>query len=160
MRVERAVHGPDYSPDLAWQLCGWCHERGAQTFALDIIGTAPRGDAVYANLGLPISPFALPTGECERLTAMPGQEYVRATERWSLTMESLHALPSLFPRGPFDYPFGTPAWCEDLTFYRDGKLLLGIVSHESWGLLRVTDIEAAQLAAAGFPTHDPTDRVQ
>lgn len=160
MLIERAVHGPDYSPELAWQLCEWCRESGAQTFALEIIGTAPRGDEAYATLEASIRPFALRTGVCERLTAMRGQAFVRATELWSLTSESLLALPPLFPRGLFDYPFGSAAWCEDLTLYRDGNLLLGIVSHESWGLLRVTVGEAAQLALAGFPTHDPSVRVR
>ena len=156
MTVERALHARDYTPELAWRLCAWCREQGAQDFALEIIGTAPAGDAAYEELERPLRAVVLPGAQRERLTARPGQPFVRESELWALTPESLAALPAMFPRGPFDYPFGVEAWCEDLTLYRDGELLLGIISHEDWGLLRLSDLEVARLAAAGFPTRDPT----
>lgn len=157
--VERMIHSSDYSPELGWRLCDWCRTRGAQTFALEIMGTAPEGDAVYVERERPIRRFRLPARERERLTAMPDEELTRMTELWSLSADSLRALPELFPDGMFEWASDATAWCEDLTLYRDEMLMLGIVSHEGIGILRVTEQEAAQLSAAGFPTHDPVELV-
>src|SRR4051812_14613429 len=130
MTIERAVHATDYTSELAWQLCAWCHAQGADTFSLEVLGTAPRGDVAYAKLVLPIQPFALQSAVRERLVARSGEPFVRPAELWSLTRESLSALLALFPDGLFHYPFGADAWPEDLTLYRDGQLILGIISHE------------------------------
>lgn len=157
--IERVIHSTDYSPELGWRLCDWCRARGAQTFALEIMGTAAEGDAVYVERERPIRRFRLPARERERLTAMPDEDLTRLTELWSLSADSLRVLPELFPDGMFEWSSDATAWCEDLTLYRDETLLLGIVSHEGLGVLRVTEQEAAQLAAAGFPTHDPVELV-
>jgi len=45
-------------------------------------------------------------------------------------------------------------WLEDPTLYRDGEIMLGIVSHEREGFLELTALEAVQLAALGIPTRD------
>jgi hypothetical protein len=37
--------------------------------------------------------------------------------------------------------------------------MLGVLSHEAFAVLRITDLELAQLAAAGFPTHDSLPRI-
>ena len=152
MLVERYLDAGDYAAALAWQLCAWCCDLGAQDFALDFLGTAPLGAEAYAQLEAPLRPFSRPPATRERLVARPGKPFARETKLWALTPESLRVLPGVLPRGPFEYPFGAPAWAEDLTLYRDGNLLLGIISHEDMGILRVTELEASRLAVAGFPS--------
>jgi len=43
--------------------------------------------------------------------------------------------------------------------YRDGDLMLGVLSHEAFAVLRVSDLEAAELASAGFISHDSLPRI-
>jgi hypothetical protein len=54
-----------------------------------------------------------------------------------------------FARGPFRYePSG--AWYEDPVLFRKGEMMLGIVTHESEGVLLVNAAERAELDSLGF----------
>jgi hypothetical protein len=85
-----------------------------------------------------------------------GQAQVQSTEVWSYSPESLAVLKDLFPDGLFEYPAGghPDGWLEDPAFYRQGALVLGVVSHEREGLMDLTELEWAAFSAAGFLSHD------
>jgi len=62
------------------------------------------------------------------------------------------------PGGLFQYDPWEPAWFEDPILYRNGEMLLGVLSHEAFAVLRVSESEAEDLIDAGFPTHESLPR--
>ena len=66
---------------------------------------------------------------------------------------SLVALQDFLTGGIFTCEVGAVGWLEDLTLYRRGELMLGIVSHESEGILRVSHEERQLLEQGGFLFH-------
>lgn len=74
-----------------------------------------------------------------------------ASPLWGLNSASLAALRDFLTGDIFTCEIGAGGWLEDLTLYRRGELMLGIVSHESEGILRVTHEERQLLEQSGFP---------
>lgn len=69
---------------------------------------------------------------------------------WRLTSASFAILQELLPAGFFAYEPADDGWFEDPAFYRNGEFMLGAVSHESEGILRVTETERRLLEAEVF----------
>jgi hypothetical protein len=69
-------------------------------------------------------------------------------------LELLAAIRPFFPDGLFTYMTSAheEGWLENPTIYRDGEILLGVVSHEQEGYLQLTALEPVQIAAMGIPT--------
>jgi hypothetical protein len=86
-------------------------------------------------------------------------DLVRTTERWTLNEISIGALQDALPQGVLEYDPRPDGWFEDPILYRDGELLLGVLSHEAFAVLRLTTSEAADLDAAGFRSHDSLPRI-
>jgi hypothetical protein len=116
------------------------------------LGTRSIDDAAYDAIEAPLLSFQRDSAIREHLSGSAAEDFRREARLWLCTSDSLAVLPGLFPLGPFAYPFGETAWCEDLILYRDGELMLGIISHEDAGLMRLTQLEVSQLSAAGYPT--------
>jgi hypothetical protein len=74
---------------------------------------------------------------------------------WNLTPESIAVLRSLFPAsGLFTPPaHSDDGSLEEPTIYRDGHLMLGIISHEQEGYLDITLEQSAELIPQGFKLH-------
>jgi hypothetical protein len=83
----------------------------------------------------------------------------RETELWKLNQSTIDVLKHALPAGIFQYDPRDGGWFEDPILYRNGELMLGVLSHEAFAVLRVSDRESAQLAAAGFPSHDSLPRI-
>ncbi len=83
------------------------------------------------------------------------RDFIRPLELWRLTSKSLAVLEEFFPNGVFSYEASAEGWLEDLMLYRHidrhSELVLGVVSHEGEGMLRVTNQEQRQLERDGFP---------
>ena len=75
---------------------------------------------------------------------------MRPLELWRLTSQSFAVLKEFFPDGVFKDQTAGEGGYEDLILYREGELMLGVVSHEGEGILRVTDEERQSLERAGF----------
>ena len=95
-----------------------------------------------------MTPFRLPNAPRRHLTDYQDGQFVKL---WKLTSASLAALQAFLSEGIFTYQSDEDAWLEDLTLYRHGELMLGIVSHEAEGILRVTPEERQSLERDGFP---------
>lgn len=110
------------------------------------------GDAIDARL----APFACGVAVRTLMSVPLGQPQEQSTPVWSYNAASAQLLRDLFGDGLFTYPAGTweDGWLEDPTFYREGKLMLGIVSHEREGLLDLTDDEWKELHAEGIRSYD------
>ena len=93
------------------------------------------------------------------MSGRTADDLVRDTQLWTLNAGSIGALRETLPGGLFEYDPLHDAWFEDPVIYRDGELLLGVLSHEAFAVLRVTDLEAALLAGAGFPSHASLPRI-
>jgi len=100
-------------------------------------------------------------GELERYERSPGRRRVvvdseshdrsRSVRVWTFNEESLGRLLSFVDDGLFHWPAGPDGWFEDLTLYRRGELVLGLVSREREGVLRLTRDELAEVAALDIP---------
>ncbi len=142
------VFGQDYSADLSWQLLEWCRRHGATEFTVDGILVDGGSRAVFEEFDRLADAYRL--HPAPRYDVHAGA--VRQLARWHLNDVTVAALRIAFPLGYFAYK-GTDAWHEDLGVYRaSGELMLGVVTHESEGVLRLTATEIAALETERFPT--------
>ena len=93
------------------------------------------------------------------MSGATADDLTRTTQLWELNQATLDALKGALSGGLLAYDPQDQGCFEDPVIYRDGHLLLGVLSHEAFALLRVSDLEAKELAAAGFPSHDSLPRV-
>jgi hypothetical protein len=112
---------------------------------------APFADAFEDELEpyqLDVAPRRVLTATATVATAKP----VRPVRLWAFNEASLERLLSFLDEDLFHCPAGPDGWLEDLTLYRDAELILGLVSHEREGVLRLTADEHAEVAALDIPS--------
>ena len=102
-----------------------------------------------------LRPFQLRDEKRVLMTVLAGEPQEQPTRLWRMSAASISALQGIFTDGLFDYPLADwdSGWCEDPTFYREGAVMLGVVSHEGEGLLTVSESEHAEVQGLGIPTH-------
>lgn len=150
----------DYPTALFWKLVRWCRDRGAEEWNVTVIETrkGKKAEISIANdFDSRTAPFRLANARRRHLTGRraDGTDFIRPLELWRLTSKSLAVLEEFFPNGVFSYEASAEGWLEDLILYRHidrhSELMLGVVSHEGEGVLRVTNQEQRQLERDGFP---------
>ena len=145
------VFGSDFPEERGWDLVAWCLTSGANEFTVGAIVSDGQPQTALEPFDQAAAPYRLPEQARRHLSGPPSGDLVFPTPLWALTPATLSALRLAFPRGPFDYyPVGD-AWFEDLEVYAGGELMLGIITHEHEGVLRVTSHQRAQLDIQGFP---------
>lgn len=153
----RYVFEPDLRGDRGARLLRYLLEHGADEFSVTVMTLrdvqAPFADAFEDELG----PYELPTAPREVLTGSIPDDSRRPVRLWTLSEETLERLLSFLDEGLFHSPAGPDGWLEDLTLYRGGELVLGLVSHERGGALRLTREEHAQVAAPGIASAATAD---
>lgn len=144
------LHAPESRRLLAWLL-----ERGADEFTVEVMamqGTdAPVADAFEDAL----EPWALPVGRRRVVYRWTDRDGTREVRLWRLTAESLPLLERFLPEGIFGSPVLERGWFEDLAIYRQGELVLGVISHEREGYIRVEGDDVSALRALGIPVGAP-----
>ena len=141
----------DFSETQALALFGWCRARGADTFTVNVVGTPPAVERYGDLLDMRLRPYAVPTSKIPPVPAgQPGADWTRPCRLWSLTFESAGILLSELKGDLLGY-FGGEAWLEDPALYRGPDLMLGVVSHESEGVLRIRPDELPLLDQADIP---------
>ena len=70
---------------------------------------------------------------------------------WELNDTTEAYLLKCFPRGLVTYETTRGSWCEDPCVYRGDELMLGIVSHENEGVLRIEAREQLTLDQSEMP---------
>lgn len=161
MTLQRFLTPSDFSADETWRLVKWCQALGADEFTVDCL--APDAIAVpevWRAFDEMVQPFARGEGVRERMSGATADDLTRRTRLWELNGETIEALRRLFPDGLFGYAPAEPGWFEDPVFYRDGRLMLGILSHEAFAVLRLSEAESEQLSAAGFASHESLPRAR
>ncbi len=154
-KTTRHIFQVDFRPHETWKLLDWCRKSNSKEFTIDLmeILDVPAPDVREAESLL--KEYELPSENREHLTAPNKDQIIRPTNLWQLCNESIQVLKILFPDGLFTHPSCEDnGWFEDPTFYRNGELFMGIVSHECEGLINVTYDEAVQLQELGFKTRD------
>jgi hypothetical protein len=133
---------------------------GANEFTVDFLSNNPsRAGDRWEQFEEVVRPLALGEAKLERMSGRTADELSRPTERWVLNETSITALKEALGDGFFQYDPWQDGWFEDPILYRDGELMLGVLSHEAFAVLRLTESESQKLDAAGFPSHESLPRV-
>jgi hypothetical protein len=160
LTVQRYLAPSDFPVEETWRLVEWCRERGADEFTIDCLGSERlREPKVWRPFEKLVKPFSKGEMVRERMSGRTADELTRASKVWELNTTTIEALQRALAGGLLAYDPAEPGWFEDPVFYRDGRLMLGVLSHEAFAIMRLSEAESAELAAAGFPSHDSLPRV-
>lgn len=160
MLVKRYLTPSDFSTEETWRLVDWCMRQGADEFTIDCLGSDADAMAkTWRRFRKMVEPFARGEKVRERMSGPTADELTRPTELWELCVGSLGALRHVLSAGLMQYEPREDGWFENPVLYRDGELILGVLSHEAFAVLRVSELEAGELASAGFITHDSLPRI-
>ena len=133
---------------------------GANEFTIDFLSSSPsRASDKWEQFDEVVRPLSLGKAKRERMSGRTADDLSRPTERWALNETSISALKDALSDGLFQYDPSQDGSFEDPILYRDGELMLGVLSHEAFGVLRLTDSESQELDGAGFPSHDSLPRI-
>lgn len=158
--VKRYLAPADYSAEESWRLVEWCRDLGADEFTIDCVGSDARAEAIVRQPFEKISnPFSQGEETRERMSGATADDLTRRTRLWELNPDTLGALQLALPNGLLSYDPEGQGWFEDPILYREGDLLLGVLSHEAFAVLRLSVLESVRFSAAGFPSHDSLPRV-
>lgn len=154
--IERFLFADDVTAEQTWMLVAWCHARGASELSVDLLGLKDRPEPFCDRFRTAAAAFALPDAPRKHMVTYAGLPFVRPAPLWRLTPESIELLREFLDEGLFTYPAGEwEAGCiENPALYRDGEIMLGIVSHEGEGVLKLRQDEWAEFARLGIPSHD------
>lgn len=152
MLIERHVFHADLGSTGGARLLEWCRDQGADSFTLTVIGTPPQLESDAAAIEAPLERFRLPPDRIRSLPeGKPGGFWSQVTALWELNEKSQEILLRNFPKGLLTYIPSDRSWCEDPWIFRKGDLMLGIISHESEGVLRIRADEQLSLDQLEIP---------
>lgn len=158
--VKRYLAPSDFSAAETWRLLEWCRELGADEFTIDCLETDGLvGDKVWHTFEKLVRQSSRGEATRERMSGRTADDLTRPTALWHVNDATIDALMRAMPDGLFSYAPAERGSFEDPVLYRNGQLLLGVLSHEAFAVLRISEAESAQLSAAGFRSHDSLPRV-
>jgi hypothetical protein len=157
--VQRFLAPSDLSVAEGWRLVKWCRDLGADEFTIDFLAAdAIAVPEVWHSFDRMVHPFALGKPVRERMSGATADDLTRSTRVWTLNDTTIEALQIVLADGLFAFSPTEGGWFEDPVFYREGRLLLGVLSHEAFAVLRLSENESGQLSAAGFLSHESLPR--
>lgn len=130
-------------------LLRWLLAAGADELTVTVMALQGEPAAVADAFEDALEPFALPLARRRVMVDADGAGSTREVRRWRLSAASLEALLPFVSRGLFHCAPGPAGWLEDLAFYRDGELMLGVLSHQQEGTLRLSAAEHDAVARLG-----------
>lgn len=146
------VFAADFPEIQPRALLEWCLAHGADTFTVHIIGSPPGLEEYGAALDTSLASFAVPTSNIPAIpNDQPGAYWTRPPRLWRLTPHSAEVLWEAMKGNLLSYSREGDAWLEDPALYRGPDLLLGSISHEAEGVLRICPAEQLSLHEAGIP---------
>lgn len=132
----------------SWRLVHWCLEHGADEFTVRVLCAEDQGTRADAFEDANADRFI--ATDLRRVAAAQEDEPARHVRLWRLDEDALQALRPFLPDGVFTHRVDPHGWLEDLMLFRDGQLLLGVVTHQREGLVRITPDELRELERIGF----------
>jgi len=158
--TKRYLAPADFTAEESWRLIEWCCEIGADEFTVDCVGSDARAQAtIWRPFEMVVKPFSRGEETRERMSGATADDLTRRTLLWEMNQVTVGALQQALPNGLLSYDPEGRGWFEDPILYREGNLLLGVLSHEAFAVLRLSALESVRLSAAGFPSHDSLPRV-
>jgi hypothetical protein len=158
--IKRYLAPADFTAEEQWRLVEWCREIGADEFTLDCVGSDARAEATtWRPFETIVNPFSRGEETRERMSGATADDLTRSTHLWEMNPVTVGALQQALPNGLLSYDPDGRGWFEDPILYREGNLLLGVLSHEAFAVLRLSALESVRLSTAGFPSHDSLPRV-
>jgi hypothetical protein len=149
----------DIDAEQAWALLAWCRRHGASEFTLTAL-VAPtesqRMKVFFAKLGV----HSNARGIRRTLSAPAGLPLTREVELWQLTDQTVALLRGALSNSFASRKYDVDLWLEDFAVYRDGDFMMGVLSHENGGVLRVSELELGDLRRLGFPDRDSVPYVR
>ena len=149
MPVARHISPASVPPDATERLLRWLLAAGADELSVRVRALRDEPAAFADAFEDAMAPFALPNASRRVLADAAGADAEREVRLWTLSEASVAVLLPFVSRGLFHHDAGPAGWLEDLTVYRAGELVLGVVTHEQEGVLRLTPDEHAEVAAIG-----------
>ncbi|HEX6532946.1 MAG TPA: hypothetical protein VF041_00030 [Gemmatimonadaceae bacterium] len=137
------------SPDDTWRLLRWCVEHGASEFSVRVMCEAGEPAPTADRFEDTFAP-ALVGEERRHVLSHPVGEDRPTIRLWRLDDRTEALLHPYLPQGLFTNAVDPRGWIEDPLVYRNGELMLGVVTHERDGVLRATADEMRELDALGF----------
>lgn len=145
----RYIRDDGVEPEQTPALLRWLVARGADEFSVTVMALedmhAPFADAFEDEL----EEFEKADAVRMLPSSSLGEEPKRSVRLWALDEESLPIVLSYLEDGLFELAPGPDGWLEDFAIFRKGELVLGIVSHEREGVLRLTAREHEEVAKLG-----------
>ena len=133
----------------SWRLLRWCVEHGADEFTVTVRcmagEPAPIADAFEDAFAASYTGIT-----SRRILASASEGNVQPVRLWALNEQAIVSLRTFMSEGLFTHLVDPRGWLEDPVIYRDGTLMLGVVTHEREGVLRATPQEVRALATLGF----------
>jgi len=158
--VKRYLAPADFSTAETWRLVEWCRALGADEFTIDCVGSSARAEAkTWRPFERVVKPYSRGEQVRERMSGRTADDLTRKTRLWELNTVTIDALKQALSGGLLAYDPAPKGCFEDPILYRDGVLLLGVLSHEAFAVLRISVLESVRLSAAEFPSHDSLPRV-
>jgi hypothetical protein len=158
--VKRYLAPSDITAEETWRLVEWCRKLGADEFAIDCLGTdAAAAEKARRRFEKVLKTFSRGEETRERMSGRTVDDLTRRTQLWELNQATAGTLKQVLPAGLFQYEPWGDSWFEDPVIYREGRLMLGVLSHEAFGVLSLSELESAQLEAAGFQSHESLPRI-
>jgi hypothetical protein len=158
--VKRYLAPSEFTAEETWRLVEWCRNLGADEFAIDCLGTdAAAAEKARRQFEKALKPFSRGEETRERMSGRTVDDLRRSTQLWELNQATAGALTRVLPAGLFQYEPWGESWFEDPVIYREGGLMLGVLSHEAFGVLCLSELESAQLQVAGFQSHESLPRI-
>jgi hypothetical protein len=158
--IQRFLAPSDFTQADTWRLVEWCLSIGANELTIDCLSADPQTEpAIWPAFAKSLAPFMRSAEKRERMSGPTADDLVRQTPLWELNRQTVEVLQRGLPRGLFGYDPAENGWFEDPILYRGGQLMLGVLSHEAFGVLRISEAEAKRLADDGFKSHEALPRV-
>jgi hypothetical protein len=159
LTVQRYLAPSDFPAAETWRLIEWCRQLGADEFTIDCLGSEQVVGEVWRPFERVVQPFYRGEQVRERMSGRTADDLTRSTRLWALNATTIGALQRALLDGLLAFDPVGPGWFEDPVFYREGRLMVGVLSHEAFAIMRLSEPEAVELSAAGFPSHDSLPRV-
>lgn len=157
--VQRFLAPSDFTAAESWRLLAWSRSIGADEFTIDcVVDNAILWPKRWESFEKLIQRFFRGEQRRERMSGRTADDLTRATKIWELNDATVAALTRALPGGLLAYDPSDESSFENPVIYRDGQLLLGVLSHEAFGMFRLSDDEARELHQAGFRSHDSLPR--
>lgn len=152
MLVQRHVFHSDLGKSGGERLLSWCRARGADTFTFTVIGSPPELEQQAGAIEAPFQPYLLPLTTIRSIPeGEEGSYWTKVSVLWELNGVTAPMLLACFPKGLLTYLPTDGSWCEDPCLFRGGELMLGVISHEHEGILRIAASEQLSLDQAELP---------